>query len=92
MKPNYDKLGFTEIMGPKLPEFVKRSLVEDLQHYVTDETIINYVDCHFDWSDTCIEGHRCEYLDGKMENFSGINVYDKFDDLIAHGWILLRKI
>lgn len=83
-KPNY---GFTEIMGPLLREYVKQSLVQDLQHYLPKERNIQYSDCIFDWSDTCIEGHRTTYLDGELENFSGIIIYDRDKNVIVNGWM-----
>lgn len=79
--------GYTDIMGPLLREYVKRSLVQDLQHYLSKDQKVEYSDCIFDWSETCIEGHRATYLDGQLENFSGIRIYDHFNNLVVDGWM-----
>ena len=69
-------------MGPQLRALVERQLLKDLANY-------NVVDLNlkFDWSDSCIEGHDTSYLDGQLENFSGISVFDVANQLIANGWM-----
>ena len=69
-------------MGPKLRAEVERQLLKDLQIYRPDlEDVI------FDWSETCQEGHVTNYLDGSLENWSGVAVKDANGNLIAYGWI-----
>jgi hypothetical protein len=68
-------------MGPELRSLVERHLVEDLKFYGIDKEL------HFDWSDSCIEGHDTNYLDGSLENFSGIAVFDNHENLVADGWM-----
>ncbi len=41
----------------------------------------------FDWSESCIEGHAANYLDGSLENFSSISLYDEHNNVIADGWM-----
>ena len=82
IKPNYKDLGFTDRMGPKLRTIVERQLAEDLKNYKIDK-----VNLKFDWSESCIEGYRTKYLDGSVENFSGIAVFDSQDNLLAEGWM-----
>ena len=80
--PNYDVLGLSSSMGPRLREFVECQLVEDLLIYGVSLQVLK-----FDWSESCIEGHDAEYLDGSFENFSGIAIFDRNDLLIAQGWM-----
>ncbi|WP_338870084.1 hypothetical protein WBJ53_21820 [Spirosoma sp. SC4-14] len=81
-KPNYNDLGLSATMGPKLRTFVERQLLWDLANYsVTIENL------KFDWLDSCIEGRDTSCLDGQLENFSGITVYDINDKLVADGWM-----
>lgn len=35
------------------------------------------------WSECCIEGNRLKYLDGEVEDFSGIRLFDSQDRLFA---------
>ncbi|MBF9254357.1 hypothetical protein I2I11_13710 [Pontibacter sp. 172403-2] len=82
MKPNYNDLGLSTIMGKELRSLVEKQLKEDLKNYgVQNEQL------KFDWSESCIEGHDSEYLDGSIENFSGIAVYDEKDNQVADGWM-----
>ncbi len=69
-------------MGEELRNLVEKQLKEDLKNYG-----ISNKQLKFDWSDSCIEGHRTEYLDGSVENFSGIVVYDNEDEMVADGWM-----
>lgn len=80
-------LGFSDCMGPQLRSFVERKLLDDLSNYLLPEIVASHVALHFDWSDSCIEGHRTSWLDGEIENFSGIAVLDQEQNLIAEGWM-----
>jgi len=75
-------LGWSYIMGPKLRNLVENQLIEDLKYYNYNDT-----DLYFDWSKSCIEGRTTTYLDGSVENFSGISLYNNADELIAEGWM-----
>lgn len=82
MKPNYSNLGLSTCMGEKLRKEVETQLINDLKTYgIYSENL------KFDWSDSCIEGHAAKYLDGKVENFSGIMVFNELDELIVDGWM-----
>lgn len=80
--PNFKDFGFADRMGPKLKSEVEYQLLNDLKFYQ-----INEDDLKFDWSESCIEGHNPNILDGTVENFSGISVFDCSDSLIAEGWM-----
>ncbi|MFB5284678.1 hypothetical protein [Peribacillus sp. Hz7] len=82
MKPNYNYLGFSSIMGPKLRKLVEQQLCDDLKVYGIMGNKFK-----FDWSESCIEGHDTAYLDGEVENFSGINIFNEKDEHIAEGWM-----
>ncbi|WP_026908913.1 hypothetical protein [Paucisalibacillus globulus] len=82
MKPNYKENGSSNSMGPKIKSLVEKQLVEDLTHYGIIES-----QYRFDWSESCIEGHDTEYLDGVVENFSGIKIFNQKDEYIAEGWM-----
>ncbi|RZK03032.1 MAG: hypothetical protein EOO46_18160 [Flavobacterium sp.] len=82
IKPNYTDLGLSSSMGPKLRSLVEQQLADDLINYG-----INLNEVKFDWSESCIEGHDTRFLDGSLENFSGIAVFDVNDSLIADGWM-----
>ncbi|MBY0098539.1 hypothetical protein [Mesobacillus maritimus] len=82
MKPNYTELGFADKMGPELKALVEKQLSNDLKVYGVTADLF-----HFDWADSCIEGHDTRLLDGEVENFSGIKVYNGHDNLIAEGWM-----
>lgn len=82
MKPNYNELGFSSMMGPELRIFVEQQLCNDLKVY----GIIGN-EFKFDWSESCIEGHDTAFLDGRVENFSGINVFNEEEEHIAEGWM-----
>ena len=77
-----NNFGASEIMGISLRQFVEKQLVEDLRNYKVIET-----DLFFDWSNSCEEGHSTFYLDGILENFSYIIVYDSTKKLIVEGWL-----
>lgn len=80
--PNYTDMNFASSMGPKLQQLVESQLLIDLKNYGVDRS-----DLRFDWSDSCIEGHRTNYLDGSLENFSGIAVFDDANNIVADGWM-----
>ena len=69
-------------MGPKLRNLVESQLLEDLKNYRVEKRYLK-----FDWSQSCIEGHALEYLDGSVENFSSITVFDEQDRVTAEGWM-----
>ena len=81
------KFGFSDCMGERLREFVERELILDLNIYLPEADRLHLADARFDWSESCVEGHRAIYLDGEIENFSGIAVYDPEGDLVAEGWM-----
>jgi hypothetical protein len=82
MKPNYKDLGLSTPMGPRLRALVETHLINDILHYGVQKQNLK-----FDWSESCIEGHDTTYLDGQLENFSGISVFDDNDEPIADGWM-----
>ena len=75
-------MGFGRSMGPKLKELVEHQLTMDLKHYGIGDIAL----C-FDWSESCIEGNCTDYLDGSIDCYSSIYVYDNGDNLIADGWM-----
>lgn len=81
-KPNYTDFGFSSSMGPELRTLVEHHLINDLAYYG-----VNLREAKFDWSQSCIEGHHTRFLDGSLENFSGIAVFDDTDTLVAEGWV-----
>ncbi|MDR6562024.1 MULTISPECIES: hypothetical protein [unclassified Arcicella] len=81
-KPNYEGLGLSDYMGPQLRAIVEAQLLADLAHYGISTTSLK-----FDWSQSCIEGHNTHYLDGSLENFSGIAIYNIDNELVAEGWM-----
>jgi hypothetical protein len=89
MKQNYLDMGLSFPMGPELRKEVERQLLIDLSKYNVLNTNIK-----FDWSDSCIEGHSATYLDGSLQNYSGIQVYDENGDYIGDGWMefILEKV
>ncbi|HEX6483699.1 MAG TPA: hypothetical protein VF043_33045 [Ktedonobacteraceae bacterium] len=61
----------------------QNTLLQDFQRYsdkLSDDLAI-------DWSDTCPEGHTTEYLDGYLENWSGVWVVTTQGERIAWGWM-----
>jgi len=80
--PDFVALGDADRMGPELRALVESQLVGDLQKYG-----VRGDGFRFDWSEACIEGHLTELIDGSVENFSGIMVYDLENNLIADGWM-----
>jgi hypothetical protein len=82
IKPNYKDLGLSKSMGHRLRTLVENQLISDLQHYGVEKQNLK-----FDWSESCIEGHDSEYMDGTLENYSGISIFNNHDELIADGWM-----
>ena len=82
MKPNYTDLGFSSPMGPQLRKLVEKHLIIDLRHYNTDK-----LNLRFDWSESCMEGHDAIYLDGYLENYSSIALFNEANCLVADGWM-----
>ncbi len=70
-------------MGPRLRAEVERQLLLDFQHYAHEQSDHLAID----WSDTCPEGHATAYLDGWVENWSGVWVVNAQGKRIAWGWI-----
>ncbi|MFL0246064.1 hypothetical protein [Candidatus Clostridium stratigraminis] len=81
MKRNYSNMGLSSCMGSRLRKEVERQLLIDLQVYGIENK-----DFKFDWSESCIEGHAIKYLDGHVENFSGIMIFEE-DEIVADGWM-----
>ncbi|MCK6544177.1 hypothetical protein L6Q79_16025 [bacterium] len=75
-------LGYTDYMGPILRHEVEKQLIADLAEY--GFTLAKF---QFDWSGSCIEGHRVKFLDGYIENWSGICVVDTNTEVTFEGWI-----
>ncbi len=80
-------LGFSSCMGPRLRRFVERQLLQDLTYYLKPEIALDKQKLIFDWSESCIEGHRTAWLDGELENFSGIVLRNDTHSPIAEGWM-----
>jgi len=81
-KPNYTDLGLSSPMGVNLRKLVESQLKLDLKKYGIDQSNLK-----FDWSHSCIEGHDTKFLDGSLENYSGILVYYNDDKIAADGWM-----
>jgi hypothetical protein len=81
-KPNYKDLGYSDSMGPKLRKLVESLLLKDLAYYQVERKELK-----FDWSESCIEGKSTTYLDGSLDRYSSISVYDENDNRFADGWI-----
>ncbi|RFZ95218.1 hypothetical protein D0C36_06735 [Mucilaginibacter conchicola] len=79
---DFQKYGMSISMGPLLRQYVEKQLIQDLNYYQELKESL-----HFDWSDSCIEGQSAKYLDGVLENFSGISVLNEQLQIVAHGWM-----
>jgi hypothetical protein len=86
-RPDQEQLGFSDCMGPDLRALVECELLADLNRYLPLDKKIHPSDVNFDWSESCVEGHRLNWLDGEIENFSGIAVIDLDQKLVAEGWM-----
>ena len=82
MESNWDKYGFSCTMGPKLRELAQIQLVDELNSLLGMS-----IKFDFDWSKSCIEGHNGMFLDGSLENYSGIILIDKQASIKADGWM-----
>lgn len=84
-------VGFSDCMGPELRSYVEHKLLEDLRNYLPPEIASSVANLRLDWSDSCVEGHRTTWLDGEIENFSGIAILDSRQNLLAEGWMEFIK-
>src|SRR5687767_3178057 len=75
-------LGHSNAMGPELRKSVERQLLEDLKHYKLDLPNLK-----FDWANSLVEGRSANYLDGMVENYSGILVLNENNQIVADGWM-----
>jgi hypothetical protein len=82
MKPNYSNYGLSISMGKLLRKEVETQLTNDLTKYGIDNNGLL-----FDWSNSCIEGRCANYLDGSVDCFSGIKLFNNNDILLADGWM-----
>jgi len=82
MEDNCDKYGLSSTMGPKLKELVQIQLADELNSLLGMSFKFD-----FDWSESCIEGHDGMFLDGSLENYSGIILTDKQASIKANGWM-----
>lgn len=74
--------GFSAKMGPQLRQVVEQQLRQDLLHYG-----IQNADWHFDWSSSCLEGRDAPWLDGHIENYSGIVLLNQHEQVVVEGWM-----
>ncbi|KAA9324958.1 hypothetical protein [Adhaeribacter soli] len=75
-------LGHSNVMGPELRKLVETQLLAELPHYKMDKPNLK-----IDWSNSQVEGHSTAYLDGTVENYSGILVLDENNQIVADGWM-----
>ncbi|GEM63449.1 hypothetical protein SF1_14310 [Sphingobacterium faecium NBRC 15299] len=80
MGNNWNKYGFSCTMGPTLRELVQIQLADELNSLLGMS-----IKFDIDWSDSCIEGHDGEFLDGSLENYSGIKLTNKQAFIKADG-------
>jgi hypothetical protein len=71
---------FHSSMGIKLKEVVETQLAKDLRNYRVENDSLS-----FDWSQSYGTGRQALYLDGIVQNFSRIIVFDKQGNLVADG-------
>ena len=83
-KANYTQYGLSRVIGTQLRTFIESQLLDDLKYYPINEPLS---ELKFDWSDSCIEGHTTNYLNGRFENYSNIYLYNKYDKLVIDGWM-----
>ena len=77
-----NKVGLSSCMGPELRHQVETQLLRDLLYYRSDTK-----DLSFDWSDSVMEGRCLNFMDGLIQNFSGVSLYDTDNLLVADGWM-----
>lgn len=77
-----DPLTRKSAMGPVLRDVVETQLARDLRNYrIYNEHV------KFDWSQSYGGGRSFAYLDGKVENFNRVIVFDQDNNLLADGCI-----
>lgn len=69
-------------MGPNLRQEVEKQLIKDLCHYVG-----NHEELFIDWSESYPAGHSTTFMDGLLENWSGVIVRNNAHDKVAEGWL-----
>ena len=74
--------GHSDAMGRELRALVEKQLLEELKHYKIDQPNLK-----FDWSNSLVEGRSANYLDGMIENYSGILVLNENNQIVADGWM-----
>lgn len=79
---DFNNYGYSQTMGPLLRAEVERQLLFDLENYYIFDGPLR-----FDWSETCMEGKHAEYLDGSLDNYSGISIMNDKMELVADGWM-----
>jgi hypothetical protein len=67
-------------MGVKLKEVVESQLIKDLGNYKILKQPLR-----FDWSQSYGTGRTATFLDGSIQNFSRIIVFDQIGNLVADG-------
>jgi|GEM_PF-6461377 len=67
-------------MGVKLKELVESQLVKDLAHYKILKQSLS-----FDWSQSYGTGRNSTFLDGTIQNFARIILFDQSGNLVADG-------
>jgi hypothetical protein len=67
-------------MGEKLRALVEAHLTKDLRNYHVASAKLR-----FDWSESYGAGRSYTHLDGKVENFNRIIVFDENNNLVADG-------
>lgn len=82
-KPDYIDYGMSGNIGKNLRKEIERQLLLDLKvHKIENENL------KIDWSESICEGDDEYYLDGYVDLYSGIRVYDANDKLIVvDGWM-----
>lgn len=81
-KLNNESLGYADKFGWNLQEEIEEKLIQDLNNYRTDRDKL-----HFDWSDTCIEGHSASVKGGLIDNLSSIALIDYSGEVLYEGWL-----
>ena len=71
----HNKLSVSEILG----DWIESQLIADLKSYSV------FGDARFDWSQSYGAGRKVRHLDGTLENFSRIILFDREGELLADG-------
>jgi hypothetical protein len=69
------------LQGLKLRDWMESQLLADIRQYGVTEAVT------FDWSQSFGTGGGTRYLDGTLENFSRIILFDSAGNLVADGCI-----